>query len=211
LYDLIIELGSTIARHGLSLSALGTALFVLLKQRKVKRLLRKRIPWLLRDDADVVNYEARQIRIESKIDALMSKECVTWHAEKITLSPNTERNLSISSWVERSFVHRVGAYMRKGSIIYSRRKKMKTLLQKYTSTKLQALIVATVMNIVLLVGYLLNLQDIQEKVAEWTPLVNLVVQTILTIAYQWVRASVDKEEIKSSSSDVTIGDSGPAE
>lgn len=80
MYDLILELGQAITKHGLSLSALGTAIFVLLKQRKVKRLLRKRLPWLLRDDADVLNYQDRQIRIEAKVDALMSAGGIEWDA-----------------------------------------------------------------------------------------------------------------------------------
>lgn len=83
MYDFILEIGHAIMRNGLSLSALGTALFVLLKQRKVKRIIRKRLPWLLRDDADVMNYEARQIRIESKLDALMNAGGIQWDADSL--------------------------------------------------------------------------------------------------------------------------------
>src|SRR5690606_555114 len=57
-------------KNGLTLSALGTVLYVLLKQRRVQKPLRRVFPWLFTNDADIAHYEARQKRIEAKIDAL---------------------------------------------------------------------------------------------------------------------------------------------
>ncbi|QJC52892.1 hypothetical protein HGI30_15840 [Paenibacillus albicereus] len=63
MYDLIIELAHTVWKNGLSLSALGTAVYVLLKQRKVKQALRRVVPWLLSDDSEVKAYVANQLVI----------------------------------------------------------------------------------------------------------------------------------------------------
>ncbi|OXM17312.1 hypothetical protein [Paenibacillus herberti] len=63
MYDLILELTHTVWKNGLSLSALGTAVYVLLKQRKVKRALRRVVPWLLEDESEVKAYVANQLII----------------------------------------------------------------------------------------------------------------------------------------------------
>lgn len=63
MYDLIVELAHTVWKNGLSLSALGTAVYVLLKQRKVKQALRRVVPWLLSDDNEVKAYVANQLVI----------------------------------------------------------------------------------------------------------------------------------------------------
>ncbi|MGK9250824.1 hypothetical protein [Paenibacillus humicus] len=63
MYDLIIELAHAVWKNGLSLSALGTAVYVLLKQRKVKQALRRVVPWLLSDDSEVKAYIANQLII----------------------------------------------------------------------------------------------------------------------------------------------------
>lgn len=70
MYDFVLEITHTIFKNGLTLSALGTALYVLLKQRKVKKKLAKRLPWLLEDDSETRHYIANQTRIEAKLDAL---------------------------------------------------------------------------------------------------------------------------------------------
>lgn len=63
MYDLIVELAHAVWKNGLSLSALGTAIYVLLKQRRVKQALRRVVPWLLSDDSEVKAYIANQLVI----------------------------------------------------------------------------------------------------------------------------------------------------
>ncbi|AZN43352.1 hypothetical protein [Paenibacillus albus] len=63
MYDLVLELAHTIWKNGLSLSALGIAAYVLLKQRKVKRALRRLLPWLLEDDSEIKPYIVNQLII----------------------------------------------------------------------------------------------------------------------------------------------------
>jgi uncharacterized membrane protein len=80
MYDWIIDSLNAVWRHGWSLTALGTAIFALLKQRKVKAQLRKLIPWLFADDSEIRQYVQNQQRIESKIDELLEKEGIVWQS-----------------------------------------------------------------------------------------------------------------------------------
>lgn len=92
MFDLIIGLGESLIKHGVSLSFIGAALFVVLKQRPSKRWIRKHFPRLMRDDADVMNYEARQIRIENKLDAMARHMGVELCAD--TLNPITTYSMN---------------------------------------------------------------------------------------------------------------------
>lgn len=67
MYDLIIEMAHTLWKNGFSLTALGTAVFVLLRQRKVKKRLRRYIPWLLDDDSEVKAYIHNQHLIMERL------------------------------------------------------------------------------------------------------------------------------------------------
>lgn len=132
MYDFLLEIGHTIMRNGLSLSALGTALYVLLKQRKVKRIIRRHLPWLMRDDADVVNYEARQIRIEQDVRAIKAHLGVSECAESSDLLISTERHSSKSSQVDGSSARYVNAPMHRGliTILRGNREMKKKLLSR---------------------------------------------------------------------------------
>lgn len=99
MYDFILEVGHAIWKNGLTLSALGTALYVLLKQRKVKNKIRKYLPWLLSEDGETRQYIANQQRIESKIDALLRKEGIRWEdagSNGTKTYPSSEKTGSIS-------------------------------------------------------------------------------------------------------------------
>lgn len=199
----IVDTINAALKHGWSITTFLVALTALLRVRKVKRKLKKLIPMLGDDDSEVKEYVSNQVRIESKLDALLEKEGITWHAEKITSSQNMVRSLSISSWVEKSFVHRVGVFIQKGLTIISRgNRKMKAYLKKLSRTKLQAYLLATIMNIALLVGYVMDIQDIQSKVEAWMPMANMTVQTVLTLIYVWVEGSIDKEQVKAQNPEV---------
>lgn len=73
MYDYLLEAVGAFLKYGASPTALIVSLTALFKTKRVKRLLSRRIPWLFRDDADVLNYKDRQMRIEAKIDALAEK------------------------------------------------------------------------------------------------------------------------------------------
>lgn len=90
MYDAIIDILHGVWKNGFSLTALGTAVFVLLKQRKVKKRLRRYIPWLLDDESETRHYIANQNRIEMKIDLLLEERDIEWSV--ITLE--TEREVS---------------------------------------------------------------------------------------------------------------------
>jgi uncharacterized membrane protein len=93
MYDLIIEMAHTLWKNGFSLTALGTAVFVLLKQRKVKKRLRRYIPWLLEDDSEVKAYIHNQ-------HLIMERLGIEWNGpESITTPIPTNLNKSYQlSW-----------------------------------------------------------------------------------------------------------------
>jgi len=72
-------------------------------------------------------------------------------------------------------------------------KKMKASLTKLGSRKFQAFLIITATNIIMLVGYLLNIDNIQTIADSWMPVINLLVQAITTMVYQIVQGGVDKE------------------
>lgn len=204
--DLGLELVNSLLKHGISWAAACAFVVALLKNRKaILKLLHRGQEQ--ETQLDQIQRDVRAIKEHLGV--------VDWDAERSNLSADGARNTSNSRWAVMSRVGIVVAFIRRmSSLLMSRvnlfksrgKRTMKTLFQKYTSTKLQALIVATIMNVALLVGYVLDVQDIQSKVEAWMPMANLVVQTILTIAYQWARASVDKEELKAQTPEVTTYD-----
>lgn len=185
MYDLIIELGQTIAKHGLSLSALGTAIFVLLKQRKVKRLLRKRLPALFKDDTDVLNYQDRQIRIENDVKAIRQYLGVPeWNAAETNSIVSGGRHSLISSrWAL------LGARFARQST--RRQSRMKAYLKKLGSRKFQAFLAITIPNMIVMFGFILGNIDLEGEVNEWMPAINLVIQAIVTAVYQKEESKID--------------------
>lgn len=89
MYELIIEMAHTVWKNGFSLTALGTAVYVLLKQRAVKKRLRRFIPWLLADDSETKHYVANQARIEMKVDLLLQERGIEWSVLTLETSANS--------------------------------------------------------------------------------------------------------------------------
>lgn len=69
---------------------------------------------------------------------------------------------------------------------------MKEYLRKLGSRKFQAFLTATVLNVVTFILVLTGTVDLDGKVNEWMPAINLGVQTVTTFLYIWVEGSVDK-------------------
>ncbi|MNO76415.1 N-acetylmuramoyl-L-alanine amidase LytC precursor [compost metagenome] len=63
MYDFLISLLETIFRHGWSLSSAGAIVFLLLKQRKIKKRLQKYFPWMFSEENDVRAYATNQLII----------------------------------------------------------------------------------------------------------------------------------------------------
>ena len=70
-------------------------MFVVLRQRRFKKRIKKIIPWLFQDDSEVKNYVENQKRIESKLDLLLKERGLTWNAPiSKRLEANTQTNSS---------------------------------------------------------------------------------------------------------------------
>ncbi|QHT60676.1 hypothetical protein GXP70_12480 [Paenibacillus lycopersici] len=109
MYDLVLEMAHAVWKNGLSLSALGTAVYVLLKQRKVKRALRRLLPWLLEDDSDIKPYIANQLIImENQRRALAALGVEAVCPQNAVTSPTSSgflralRTFFTYSWLGRS-------------------------------------------------------------------------------------------------------------
>lgn len=149
------------------------------------------------DESEIKEYVSNQIIIMENQRLMMEHMGVKGCVVNNDLSTNTEKRLLKSSQAGKSSVQPAGVFIQKGLIIISRgNSTMRAYLKKLSKTKLQAYLLATVMNIALLVGYVMDVQDIQSKVESWMPMVNMTVQTVLTLIYVWVEGSIDKEQIK---------------
>lgn len=185
MYDIIIEVLHALWKNGFSLTALGTAAFVLLKQKRFKKKIGRFLPWLLDDDSEVKAYINNQ-------HLIMERLGIKWNGpeSQTPIIQKSSKTSLQSSWDK----------------IPKRRMKMREYLKKLSRTKLQAFILATIMNLALLIGYIMDVQDIQSKVDEWMPMANMGVQTILTFIYIWVEGKVDvakAEKGKSNDDDFT--------
>jgi len=69
-YDYLLGMIESFIRYGMSPTALVVALVAFFRTKRFKRFISRRIPMLFRDDADVLNYQARQIRIEQDVRAI---------------------------------------------------------------------------------------------------------------------------------------------
>lgn len=63
MYDFVVSLLEAIFKHGWSLSSAGAIVFLLLKQRKIKKRLKRFFPWMFSEDNDVRAYATNQLII----------------------------------------------------------------------------------------------------------------------------------------------------
>jgi hypothetical protein len=214
MYDWIVESLNAVWRHGWSLTALGTAIFALLKQRKVKAQLRKLIPWLFADDSDIRQYVQNQQRIESKIDALLEKEGIVWQSASsngTTGKVSTRRIGFTSSSVVKSVVRGVVRYII--YLILKGRMTMKEYLKKLGRTKFQAFLASLIVNIASAVLFMNGTIDIDTEINRWMPVINLTITAISTWVYIVVEGGIDKAKAQGGNTDESTtdnGDAGPA-
>ncbi len=81
MYEYLLSIIESFIKYGVTPTALVMALIYFFRTKHFKRLANRRVPWLFKDESDVLNYQARQIRIESKLDALLSAGGVSWDAD----------------------------------------------------------------------------------------------------------------------------------
>lgn len=168
MYDLIIEMAHTLWKNGFSLTALGTAVFVLLKQRKVKKKLRRYIPWLLEDDSEVKEYIHNQ--------HLIMEALGIWDGH-VNQTKNTQKSSKKSYQLSWGVT------------------KMKNYLRKLGSRKFQVLLGSLAINGLSIYLFLTGVVDIDPEINKWMPIINLIVGSITNIVYIAVEGSADKANI----------------
>lgn len=89
---------------------------------------------------------------------------------------------------------------------------MKEYLKKLGRTKFQALLASLVVNIVSAVLFFTGTLDIDGRVNEWMPIINMTVASVSTWVYILVEGGIDKANVQGGQDNATsYSDSGPAE
>lgn len=111
MYDFIVSLFETLFKNGLTLSSLGAVVFLLLKQRKVKKRMRHIIPILFQEESDVKEYVQNQEIIKHNLKIMMKGMGLKWHApisNKSSINTAKRQRRSYSSFSETStYAHSV--------------------------------------------------------------------------------------------------------
>lgn len=195
--DYLIQSIQHLIKYGLNASAIALIAVGLFRLKPVRRWMNPYLPPLLRDEDDMR-------RIEAKIDLLLGERGLTCADSLIATtksSPPKSGKWSIWRWRASTTApiagHNTNSFMEAS--------RMKTYLRKLGSRKFQSFLIITITNIAMLIGYILNVQDIQDKVNEWMPAINLVTQTISTLVYIAVEGKVDaaKGVVDYAASDIT--------
>jgi len=132
MYETIIEIIYTFLRNGLTWTSALAVLFILLKQRRMKKRLKKVIPWLFQDDHEVKDYVKNQQRIESKLDLLLHERGLSWPVDSLeaTTTYSAEKN-------RMPFISHLVGFITAGNVrrsINSITRRMKAM-QKFKSRK----------------------------------------------------------------------------
>lgn len=191
-----------------SLAAL-TSLMLLLIEKFGRKLITNQLKRLfhVKDKSEFAQYKANQIIIMENQRLMMRHMGVE---EWVAPYSNGKQQLNVTGGRKNSLLQSLAVYAHalitgvrtrtKMALYHSKTRgesiPMKNYLKKLSRTKLQAFLLATIMNIALLVGYVMDVQDIQSKVESWMPMVNMAVQTVLTLIYVWVEGAIDKEQVK---------------
>ena len=70
MYDYLLGMIESFVKYGMSPTAFIMAIIALFRTKHFKRFFGRYMPMFFRDETDVLYYQARQIRIEQKLDAL---------------------------------------------------------------------------------------------------------------------------------------------
>jgi len=114
MYDFLVELISTLFKHGLSLSSAGAIVFLLLKQRKLKKRMKRYFPWMFEDDHEMKAYAGNQLIIMENQNRIMQKLGVECANGSMTKSSNQDqKNLNIFARLSRAVTVQVSQLRRK--------------------------------------------------------------------------------------------------
>ncbi|WP_052759801.1 N-acetylmuramoyl-L-alanine amidase family protein [Paenibacillus sp. DMB20] len=72
-YDFLLDLINIFLKNGVALSSLGMIVILILKQKKMKRRLRKYLPFMFQEDNDVQAYIGNQLLIMRNIEMIMNE------------------------------------------------------------------------------------------------------------------------------------------
>lgn len=101
MYDFIMDSLHTIFKNGFTVTSGVAILFLLLKQRKMKRQLKKYLPHLFADDEPNTHYINNQQIIMKKLDRLLEERGITWTASTSNVSLPPTAKKSAPSWLLR--------------------------------------------------------------------------------------------------------------
>lgn len=175
------------------------ALIALFKTKRFKRFVGRHAPWMFRDDTDILNYQDRQIRIEDKIDALMSAGGVTWDADLMigknaaNVTDGVKKNLTslqavfVLAGITKSFTHVTEIFHLRGKT---------TMKSKFLSRKFLMAIISAAL-VIANDGLELGLDQ------------NTIV-AFGSIVVGWI-VSEAVVDVSGKEKGIKVGDSGPAE
>lgn len=169
MYDAIIEIVHAFWKNGISLSALGMAIFAVLKTKAFKRKLKRYFPWLMEQDSEVKEYINNQ-------HLIMRKLGIEWNGQE-----NQTKNIPMN--LPKSYQLSWGAM------------KMKDYLRKLGSRKFQVLLGSLAINGLSIYLFLTGVVDIDPEINKWMPIINLIVGSVTNIVYLVVEGSADKANI----------------
>jgi hypothetical protein len=203
--DWILHAAEMFVRYGLTpttlimLSIYSVRLTV--RNRRIKRRLRKHLPWLIADDeSEVKSYVANQQAIIHNLKRLMERMGMEWNvptSETSKGSTNAHRTFYISSSVGSSVAQDAAQREIRLSTKSNtrRRKNMKEYLKKLGRTKFQALLASIIINGLSVYLFLSGTLDIDGSINFLMPIINMVALTISTCVYILVEGSIDKANV----------------
>lgn len=184
----LVEVVIAITKHGFSSTAIIVAMVALLKVKGIQKRLLQRLPRRFRT-------EDRLDRLEGKIDALMSAGGVVWVAKETVYTGSLVKSSSILSRLARLSARFAGKY------IMRRKRPMREYLKKLGRTKFQAFLLATLTNLATLALFMTGTVDLEGAVNQWMPMINLVVQLVVSAIYMGVEGSIDKARVNNGGTD----------
>lgn len=142
MYETILEIGYTVIRNGLTWTSALAVLFILLKQRNMKKRLKKVIPWLFQGDNEVKDYVKNQQRIESKIDLLLEERGLSWAANSSEATTTYSAEKNKTPYISRSVGFITAGSVRRFTNWIIRRMKA---MQKFKSRKFWMAVVTAIL------------------------------------------------------------------
>jgi len=199
MYDFLIDVANNIVKHGLSVTTLLGAVFLLLKNPKIKLLIKKSVkktikkwyPFLFNSDSEIKPYVENQRIIMANQKLIMERmgiECADTskvYSKSETSQPKKQRGQSQLLVTTFSIVRYAKKLMKFGG------KKMKNYLKKLGSRKFQSLLLSLIINAVSAYLFFSGTVEIDAVLDAYMPMINLIVGTVSTWLYIWVEGKID--------------------